>query len=317
MGSSVTGSKLRAQVRDILKEELASMLADVSYRLDVLYEAQRSGRFGSRDLNLAAHQLDGFTVTNNTPVAGSIAWADCNIVYKGTNYAITNGNTALKYVWWDMDAVPNTVFQMSNTKPVLMDDDVLVFINDAGTHQTVLGNGRMTHGAAILAGSVQGAEIANGAIAKLNLASGAVDSDILATNAVIAGKIADGAVTTTKIGSKAVAAGNIADGGVTATQLATNAVTEVKILNGAITTTKIGAKAVASGNIADGGVGTTQLAASAVTDAKIGTGAVTSDKLGSSAVTSVKIADDAVTASKIGAGQVATSKLNTALHMIF
>jgi len=183
---------MRALVREVLTEELKGLLHDVSYRLGVLYDAvAQTGRLGSRDLNLASHQLDGFAVTDNSPTAGKIAWTDCNIVYKGTNYPIIDGSTDLKYVFWKL-ATP-TAFQMSATKPTIADDDVLVFINEGGTHQTMIGAGRMTPGAAILTGTVGSDELGAGAVSNAKLAAFAVDSGKLADNAVTSGKISNGA----------------------------------------------------------------------------------------------------------------------------
>ena len=187
---------MREQVREILMEELKGVLSDVSYRLGVLYAAmERNGQVGSRDLNLAQHQLDGYLIEDNKPTAGSVQWTDVNIVYKGTNYAIQNGNTANKYVYWQFTATDKTILQTSNTKPTLTDDDVLVFVNDGGVHTTEIGSGTLTHGATIVSSSLSGAEVKNGAIGTLQLGSGAVTDAILADNAVTAGKIITGAVT--------------------------------------------------------------------------------------------------------------------------
>ena len=116
---------LKEMVRDILKDELYSLLEDVRYRLSLLDSAE-SGRLliGSRHLNLSAHQLDGYVVADNSPAAGSIAWMDVNIVYKGVNYTVQNGNTANKYIWWDFSATDKTLLQTSNSKPALEEDDV-------------------------------------------------------------------------------------------------------------------------------------------------------------------------------------------------
>jgi hypothetical protein len=297
---------MRALVREILTEELQGLLHDVSYRLDVLYNAEmRNGRLGSRDLHLASHQLDGFTVTDNTPTAGKIAWTDCNVVYKGTNYPITDGSTDLKYVYWKL-TTPAT-FQMSNTKPTIADDDVLVFINEGGTHQTVIGSGRMTPGAAILTGTVGTDELGSGAVSNAKLAAFAVDSGKLADNAVESGKIKAGAVVDGKIATDAVNSANIKNNAISEGKIATDAVTSAKIKDGQVSEGKIAADAVTSAKIKNGAVATDKLAGSAVT----------ADKLGANAVTTDKLNNGAVTGAKIGAGQVATDKLNTALHMIF
>lgn len=297
---------MRALVREVLTEELHSVLHDVSYRLGVLYDAAaQTGRLGSRDLNLASHQLDGFTVTDNSPTAGKIAWTDCNIVYKGTNYPITDGSTDLKYVFWKL-ATP-AAFQMSNTKPTIADDDVLVFINEGGTHQTIIGSGRMTPGAAILTGTVGTDELGSGAVSNAKLAAFAVDSGKLDDNAVTSGKINNGAVIDGKLATDAVNSANIKNNAISEGKIAADAVTSAKIKDGQVSEGKIAADAVTSAKIKNGAVATDKLAGSAVT----------ADKLGANAVTTDKLNNGAVTGAKIGAGAVATDKLNTALHMIF
>ena len=298
--------KLRPIVKGLLDQELKSVLHDVSYRLGVLYDAMEGGRIGSRDLNLATHQLDGYTVTDDTP-AGGITWADVNIVYKGVNYAITGGNSTMKYIWFDFSATPNTTLQMTNTKPTLTEDDVLVFINNNGKHQTAMSAGKMISGFALLDGTVGGSEIGASAIGSTNIANGAVISGKLGTGAVATGNIANGAVTTTQLGSKAVATGNIADGAVSTAQLGSKVVATGNIADGAVNTTQLGSKAVATANIQDGAVNTAQIAGSAIDSSKIAGGAVGS----------TQIADSAVIAAKIGAGAVAASKLNTAQHMVW
>lgn len=310
--------ELRELIKDVLQNELEGLLNDIRYRIESLYNA--GGAFGmvnARDLYMANHQLDGYTVTDNQPSAGSISWTDCNIVYKGTNYAITNGNTSMKYVWWDFSATDKTKFATSDEKPELTDDDVLVFINISGKHHTEINSGKMTHGATLVDGSVNSSEIATGAVKKLNIAGGAVDSTILADGAVTSGKLGNNAVTPGKIASGAVAEGNIAANAVTSGKIKDGAVVDAKIGANAVTSGKIASGAVVSEKIADNAVESDKIALGAVTNAKIGAGAVNSDKLATNAVTSGKIADGAIVETKIGAGEVSASKLNTAMHMIF
>ena len=121
--------QLERAVEAVLDSKLKSLLMDVSYRIGVLNEeikraAGEAHKITSGMLNIATHQLDGFVITDNSPGAGSIAWTDCHVVYKGTDYVITNGNTNLKYIYWTLGTTP-TLFRTSATKPVLTDDDVL------------------------------------------------------------------------------------------------------------------------------------------------------------------------------------------------
>jgi len=73
------------------------------------------------------------TWTNNSPSAGYVSWAGCQIAHEGQIYTITDGNTNLKYIWWDKSASPTT-FQVSDTKPTLNPlEDLLIAYNNAGT----------------------------------------------------------------------------------------------------------------------------------------------------------------------------------------
>ena len=303
--------QIRKLIRDLITNELHSLLHDVTYRIGVLREevkraAGEAHRITSGMLNLATPILDGFSFTDNSPSAGSVAWADCNVVFKGNTYVITDGNTADKYIYWQAGTTPTT-FKTSATKPTLTDDDALIAINDGGVHQMVIGTGRMTHGGSVISATIDSNEIKDGAIladkiaalaiSEGKIASGAVTVNKLGASAVTAEKLDTGAVTETKIGTGAVTSGKIDDSAVTETKLATGAVTETKLGTGAVTEAKLGT----------GAVTTDKIGASAITDAKIGTGAVTT----------AKIFDGAVVAAKIGAGEVATDKLDVALHMLF
>ena len=254
---------IRAIVKDVLDEELKALLRDVTYRLGVLDERAKqlmgaSHRITSGMLNVATHQLDGFVITDDSPTAGKIAWADCNIVYKGTSYEIEDGNTDKKFVWWEADKTP-TKFQSGDTKPELSDDDVLICINDGGAHQMVIGVRRMTPGSSILTGTVDSEEIANGAVLTNKIASAAITEGLLASGAVTVNKLGAGAVTDVKIASNAVTEDKINTGAVTSGKIANNAVISDKINTGAVTGTKLADGAVTGGKIAPGSVAENKL----------------------------------------------------------
>jgi len=300
---------LEQMVERILDTKLRSLLEDVRYRIGVLEEMQAEvkTRIHAHDLNLSSHMMDGYVFTNNSPSAGSVAWTDVNIVYKGVKYVITNGSTAKKYLWWDFDASPNTVLQSSDTKPTIGPDDILVGINNGGVFSLTMAPGKPVPGSAILDGTVGSGELGSSAVTSDKIAAlavvagkiagGAVDGTKLADNAVTLAKIANGAVDSAKLADSAVTTAKIAGSAIDSSKLADNAVTMAKITDGAVTSVKIGAKAVGSGNLADGAVGATQLA--------------------SNAVTTAKISDGAIIGVKIGAGAVAEDKLNVATHFLF
>ncbi len=308
---SVIEHTVEAAVNRAFTEGFKSVLLDITYRIDSLMNMglQQAGlphRITSEMLHLAHPILDGFTISDNSPSAGNIAWADCNVMYKGTKYTITNGNTNLKYLYWTLATTPTT-FKTSATKPTLTDDDILICINNGGVHQLVIGEGRMVDGAILLDGSIGSGEIGSGAVTTAKIASAAITNGLLATDAVQAGNIASGAVTETKIGSGAVTTAKIGSSAVGSTQIASSAVTDTKLASNAVTETKIASSAVTSTKLATGAVTTDALASGAVTSTTVATGAIGS----------TQIADGAVIGAKIGAGQVATDKLSIASHLLF
>ncbi len=73
--------------------------------------------------------LNGFSWTNNSPIAHSIAWSAGFVTYLGLSYPIPAGNTGTSdfYVYWQL-ASPYT-FQISALIPPLGPDDFMVAIN--------------------------------------------------------------------------------------------------------------------------------------------------------------------------------------------
>ena len=78
------------------------------------------------------------SVTDNSPGAGSIAWTGLIITKNAVEYAIDNGNSDKRFLWWDADSA-NTL-QESDTFPTLVEDDGdrLVFVNISGIHTTTM-----------------------------------------------------------------------------------------------------------------------------------------------------------------------------------
>jgi len=97
------------------------------------------------------------TWTNNSPDAGKVAWADVRLVVQGSTYAITDGNTANPYIWWDRSGT-KTAFTSSADKATFEsafnpDTDCLIAYNDSGTHRLQTG-GTYIHGGCIWTGSI-------------------------------------------------------------------------------------------------------------------------------------------------------------------
>ena len=69
------------------------------------------------------------TFTANSPGAGSIAWANVKIEYQGSEYTITDGNTAAAYLYW---TVGDNHFH-SGAAPAFANNNFQIAINAAGT----------------------------------------------------------------------------------------------------------------------------------------------------------------------------------------
>lgn len=243
-----------AQARELVDEAVGvAALRGISGSLDGLDAADiamlvNGRKLTAEDLNTSRHLLTGFAVTNNSPGAGQIAWASLHIVYNGTDYAITDGNTALKYVWW-AKATSTTVLQTSNTKPTLTVDDVLMFINNGGTAINAVVDSNQSMPNAVANSAVDAGAIVAAAVGTSALATGAVTSSILAA----------GAVTSTAMGTGAVTSTAIAAGAVLAAALGTGAVTSTAIASGAVGSSALAAGAVTSTVLASGSVTATKL----------------------------------------------------------
>lgn len=303
--------EIKQYIRNTIHDEFASVLNDISYRIGVLTDladrlsGKGNGRVTAQDLNLAVHLIEGYTFTDNSPNAGSIAWSDVHIQYQGTTYTVQDGNTDKKYIWWKKSSP--TVFQTDDTKPTLTQDDVLVAINEGGKANILITPGKMVSGAAILDGTVNSGELANNSVVTAKIAN----------NAVQAAKIANSAVTSNKIQDEAVTTNKILDSAVTLSKIPDNELTGAKLTDGAVTNVKLADSSVSGNKIANGGVTAGKIASGAINNSNLFANGVVSNAALAGNIEGAKLVDGAITAAKIGAGAVAAEKLNLAMHVMF
>lgn len=271
MTETITGTinldDVDKRIENVLKDRLDHYLEDLSFRIGQAYElldrvgGGSKGTVFAEDLHIKDRAfMTGYTVTNNSPTAGSIAWADLHVVYNGVDHAITNGNTALQYVYFTPNATPTTL-KTSATKPVLADGDVLLFVNESGVARNMLSDTNASLPRIV----------ATNAIDTDAIADGAVQADQILNGAVGAGKLGTGAINNANLFSGKVVNGtNMVDGTVNTLQLANSAVDSNKLGAGAInSTTKFSGKVLSGANMVDGTVGGTQLGAGAVSAQKL------------------------------------------------
>ena len=270
-----SNKSLDRRVENILHDKLAHFLDDISFRIGQQYElAARTngtarGTVYAEDLHVKDRAfLTGYTLTNNSPSAGSIAWTDLHVVVDGVDYLITNGSTALKFVAFKKPATPPVggastalVSYAFDAKPVLAEGDVLLFVNESGVARNMLSDTNATLPRVVATNSIDTDAIA----------ANAVTSTEIGANAVTAGKINAGAINASNLFTGAIIPGaNLVADSVTSTQLGNNAVTGNELASGAINNSnKFAANVVDSTAIKD----------SAVTALQLGTGAVSATKL--------------------------------------
>jgi len=182
------------------------LVEDVDYRIRVL-KGLGYGLVGSQQLVIFHHLLDGFTVTDNSPQVGYIAWSNLHIVYKGADYTITDGNTNLKFAWWDY-SVSTTTLQCQDTLPDTTDDDLIIFLNKNGIHATVPTT-TCIDGSLIITESILADALSANCVTSEKIYAGAVIAEKIATDAVVAAKIYAGAITTDKLDAGAITTAKI------------------------------------------------------------------------------------------------------------
>lgn len=137
-----------------------------------------------------------YTLSHNTPTTGFISWAGVDIVFDGVSYAVADGDTSQKYVYW-LKAEPDTL-QVSDEYPSLTAEDCLVFINNGGAGLSVLDATVMDgsiivpgtiQGDAIMAEAIVGSHIAAESIVGTHILAGEITGDHIKANSITAEKI--------------------------------------------------------------------------------------------------------------------------------
>lgn len=311
-----TPADLDKRIENVLHDKLSHFLDDISFRIGQAYElAERAGGTGrgsvfAEDLNIKDRVfLTGYTVTNNNPSAGSIAWADLHVVYNGVDYAITNGNTALKYIYFTASATPTTL-KFTATKPVLADGDVLLFVNEGGVARNMLSDTNASMPRIIATNGVDTDAIADSA----------VTSDQIKAQSVVAGKLGNGAINNTLLfNGKVINSTVIADQGIESGAIKDNAITNLKVADGAINrANQITGKIVTGDKLVDKTIQTAQINDNAIDSTKVKDGAISrSSQIVNKVIDSNNLVNGAVTSLALGAGAVDAAKLNIMRHIMY
>lgn len=135
--------------------------------------------------NVAKAFVQGVTWTDNSPVAGSIAWSTGRLIYKGTNHSISSGSTAEEIVWWDFttptafQGTDQATFDTYTTDGTFNpDEDVIIAFNRSGSAIETW-NGTMIAGGMIITDTVAADKIKLTELSELTPDAGIVVSGIL------------------------------------------------------------------------------------------------------------------------------------------
>lgn len=75
--------------------------------------------------------ISGDSWTDNSPIAGKVAWNQHTLYYNGAAYTIAASNTSYKYIYWDGSS---SAYTASDTNPGLTDGQFVISTNVSGVH---------------------------------------------------------------------------------------------------------------------------------------------------------------------------------------
>ena len=178
---------------------------------DLTAEKITAGLLSVSRLNITGIILEAFIWSDHAPVSANTAWSTGIITYKGVQHSIANGNTAQKYIYWQL-SLP-TVFQTSNTSPILGDDDFLIATNVAGVHDLAWNNSQAAQ-------SIDTGQLADTSITTAKIQNAAITSALIADATIGSAKIISASILNVHIANAAIDNSKIADATITSAKIA-------------------------------------------------------------------------------------------------
>lgn len=134
-------------------------------------------------------------ITNNSPVAGSIAWGAFTIQYLDTAYAIAAGSTPNRWVWWRYNGGNSVIEAGPDVPGDLTDDDLVLFGNKNGIGVRVQSTS-LIDGELLVDGSIFAEALSTNAITTEHLLAGdALVSGLLEVGATVSQAVATSGLT--------------------------------------------------------------------------------------------------------------------------
>ena len=259
-------------------------------------------------------------ITNNSPIAGSIAWASFTIQYNGVGYFITSGSTLQRWVWWRYNAGASIIEAGPDVPSDLTDDDLVLFGNKSGIGVRVQ-SATLIDGELLVDGSIFADAISANAITAVKIKAGEIIAGKLATDSVVSSNILAGAIITNKMSADSidgsVITGNTIHGDkiigetITAGKLYAGSVTTEKIVAGAVTTAKMTANTISGSVITADTLDASKIVTDSITALQIKADTITAAEIKAGTLTSASGIFGAVDANILTAGTIAAARIDT------
>jgi len=228
---------------------------------------------GAGAIDLGIHIIEGLTLTDNDPGAGSIAWTEFTVSYAGSVYTVAAGNTANAYAWWDK-SVSEVALQTVNVKPAITNEDYFIAMNVLGTAYASQ-NQNFLYGDAIVDDSVTSIQIAPLTITANEIENLTITRNEIANNTIRAGQIDALTITRAEIANNTIRAGQIDALTITDNEIDNLTITGGKIAIGTITGNKIDDLTIEAINMKINSVTEAKIIAQAVSIGKLATNIAT------------------------------------------
>lgn len=127
-------------------------------------------------------------ITNNSPSAGSIAWAAFTIRLNNVSYAVAAGSTNQRWVWWEYKAGVPVINAGADVPATLNDDDLVLFGNKNGIGVRVQSS-NFVDGELLVDGSIFADALSTNLISSQHIVTAGLDAGVIKFGAMSGDRI--------------------------------------------------------------------------------------------------------------------------------
>lgn len=148
-------------------------------------------------------------ITNNSPSAGSIAWAAFTIRLNNVSYAVAAGSTAQRWVWWEYKAGVPIINAGAEVPLTLSDDDLVLFANKNGIGARVQSS-NFVDGELLVDGSIFADALSTNLINSQHIVTAGLDASVIKFGTMSGDRIAVNTLAGDKILANTIVASKLA-----------------------------------------------------------------------------------------------------------